>query len=287
MHKARPDWIAAQLSGGAWRVWAMQQRRVLEEARGDLGAGDPQAVLADLVGGWLSETPLPVIACGLPDAPRVAVPAKPAERAPVLLAEGGGFQLFALPALIQTQPADLMPAEAAQIAGFLSLNRNWDGVICLPGAETRWAHVSADEIVSFQTCLTGTLCDLVARHSVLRPSIGTGWDADAFADALAETLSRPERLASGLYAVHARSVLQGDSRDTARARLFGLMLGAELAAARPYWLGQNVAVIGEADMAEPYVSALALQGVPATQAVGREMVLAGLGAARAQIGHAA
>ena len=48
-----------------------------------------------------------------------------------------------------------MRGEETQIAGFLALNPGWDGVICLPGTHSKWAHVSAGEVVSFQTFLTG------------------------------------------------------------------------------------------------------------------------------------
>ena len=42
----------------------------------------------------------------------------------------------------------------------------------------------------------------------------------------------------------------------ARARLSGTLIGAELAAARPYWLGQKVAVIGAQAVSATYLRAL-------------------------------
>lgn len=39
-------------------------------------------------------------------------------------------------------------------------------------------------------------------------------------------------------------------------------VGPELAAARPYWLGRQVAVIGEAPLLGAYAQALMLQGAP-------------------------
>jgi 2-dehydro-3-deoxygalactonokinase len=75
--------------------------------------------------------------------------------------------------------------------------------------------------------------------------------------------------------------LNGLAPATARARLSGLLIGAELAAARPYWLGQHIAVIGAAALARAYVDALGQQGSPAILAGGNSMTLAGLAAARA------
>ena len=74
-------------------------------------------------------------------------------------------------------------------------------------------------------------------------------------------------------------LLAGLSNDTARARLSGLLIGAELAATKPYWLGQQVAVIGEGGLARLYVNALATQSVAATQVNADRVTLAGLGAA--------
>ena len=55
----------------------------------------------------------------------------------------------------------------------------------------------------------------------------------------------------------------------------------ELAAARPYWLGQNVAVLGADGIADAYQTALEAQSVPVLRADADRMTLEGLKAARA------
>jgi phosphonate metabolism protein PhnN/1,5-bisphosphokinase (PRPP-forming) len=97
------------------------------------------------------------------------------------------------PGLRQGKPADVMRGEETQIAGFLALNPNWDGVICLPGTHSKWVHISAGEVVSFQTFLTGEMFALLSQASVLRHGMqGDGWDDAAF-DAMA---------AQGAFALH-------------------------------------------------------------------------------------
>jgi 2-dehydro-3-deoxygalactonokinase len=178
------------------------------------------------------------------------------------------------------QPADVMRGEETQIAGFLALNPGWDGVLCLPGTHSKWVHISANEIVSFQTFMTGELFAILTGHSVLQHSVGDdGWDDDQFSQAVQDTLARPERIAAGLFTLRAETLLLDLSPQAARARLSGQLIGAELAAARPYWLGQNVAVIGAGHIAQHYVNALALQAVPATLSKGEKVTLAGLTAA--------
>jgi hypothetical protein len=73
-----------------------------------------------------------------------------------------------------------MRGEETQIAGFLAQNPGFDGVLCLPGTHTKWVHISAGEVVSFRSFMTGELFATVGPHSVLRHSVGEGWDDAAF-----------------------------------------------------------------------------------------------------------
>ena len=71
--------------------------------------------------------------------------------------------------------------------------------------------------------------------------------------------------------------------DQARARLSGLLIGAELAAARPYWLGQHVALIGDDKLCKAYADALGAQGLPVERTDAERMTLEGLKAAYAAL----
>ena len=71
------------------------------------------------------------------------------------------------------------------------------------------------------------------------------------------------------------------SAPVARARLSGLLIGAELSAARPYWLGNRVMVVGDGPLGALYGRALAAQGLSAERRGGDDCRLAGLVRARA------
>ncbi|MEO0401003.1 MAG: 2-dehydro-3-deoxygalactonokinase, partial [Pseudomonadota bacterium] len=116
-----------------------------------------------------------------------------------------------------------------------------------------------------------------------RHSMGQGWDDAAFAVGVDQALSRPEGLAASLFSLRAEGLLDGLDGDAARARLSGLLIGAELASMRPYWLGQQVAMIGADALSRAYVAALEPQGVPCHLAGAQDMTLAGLSAAYSQI----
>ncbi|MGR3394977.1 2-dehydro-3-deoxygalactonokinase [Pseudooceanicola nanhaiensis] len=167
--------------------------------------------------------------------------------------------------------------EETQIAGFLAAHPGFDGVICLPGTHTKWVHISAGEIVSFRTFLTGELFALLSTQSVLRHSVGPeDWDAAAFAEGATDAMTAPQELGSRLFSLRAGSLLDGTPPAACRARLSGLLIVLELAGARSYWLGREIAIVGAAALAGHYRAALAGVGADARLHPGEELALAGL-----------
>lgn len=156
--------------------------------------------------------------------------------APVLPRAGKG-----LPGFIQDRPADVIGGwTRLWIAGFLARHPDWDGVIrATDGGVSHWIRISADEAVSSQSFLTPRLIALL------------GGAAEPDPGAIENSLSRPERLAAHLRVAE----VTGEAGDVS-----GHLIGAELAAARPYWLGQRVAVLET--LPSPFTEALAVQGVP-------------------------
>ena len=126
--------------------------------------------------------------------------------------------------------------------------------------------------------MTGELFDLLSRASMLRHSIGEGGgiDQEAFTGAIADTISRPEAVATQLFKIR---VLHTAQTSVSRARLSGILLGLELAAARPYWLGQPVALMGPPAVTALYDKALSAQGVAPTHHDIDAATLQGLGLA--------
>lgn len=290
------DWIAADWGTSHLRVWGMRGADVVAEAQSDAGMGslaphEFEPALLALVGDWLGDAGTEVIACGMvgarqgwAEAPYRAVPCAPVDRGGLMpvAARDARLRVALVPGLMQARPADVMRGEETQIAGFLARRPQFDGVLCLPGTHSKWVRISAGEVVSFQTFMTGEMFDLLSRQSVLRHGL-EGWNDEAFDEGVSDTLSRPEALAARLFGIRAGGLVAGLSSSSARARLSGLLIGAELAAARPYWLGQAVVVIGSDTLATAYVRALAAQGVVAQAEPGSALVLAGLRGLRAGV----
>lgn len=290
----RADWIAVDWGTSNLRAWAMGPGGAIAqgespEGMGTLSRDGFEPALLRLIAPWLSgDRVTPVIACGMVgarqgwvEAAYRAVPCAPVSAAAMKVAPttDSRIRVHIAPGLSQDRPADVMRGEETQIAGALALNPGFDGVLCLPGTHAKWAQVSAGEVVSFQTFLTGEMFALLSTQSVLRHGMAAeGFDGAAFDDGVADTLSRPNDLAARLFRLRAEGLLHGLSPLAARSRLSGLLIGAELAASKPYWLGQPVALVGADGLSSAYARALASQGVTARTLPATDCTLAGLSA---------
>jgi 2-dehydro-3-deoxygalactonokinase len=291
----KADWIAVDWGTSSLRAWAMSaDGKVLGEARSDKGMGklkpdEFEAALLELAEQWLGTTTT-IIACGMVGAKQGWVEAayrsvpgtplgQPMTRA---AAYDNRLNVQIIPGLKQIKPADVMRGEETQIAGFLHVEPKFDGVLCLPGTHTKWVHISAGEVVSFQTVMTGEMFALLAGQSVLRHSVAVdGLDENALSQAVSDTLARPETVGARMFSIRAEGLLTGLSPVVARSRLSGMLIGAELAATRPFWLGREVVLIGDGKLSRIYKLALGLQGVEARIADGTDVTLNGLRAAYA------
>ncbi|PIE09441.1 MAG: 2-keto-3-deoxy-galactonokinase [Rhodobacterales bacterium] len=278
-------WIGVAWGHTTLRAWAFRADGSVREARS--GKADAKGAFGPALDLLLKGLPsaAPVICCGWKDAdtPRAATPCPPPGGRDARRFEWSR-PVYLLPGIAQAAPPELMGTGVVRIRGYLAQEPEFDGILCLPGARTIWAHISAGEIVSFRSFLTGELLALLAEHSSLGALMANGdWDSAAFDTALDDATARPEALAAQLSGLDARALLDGQSPAQTRSRLFGLLIGAELAAARPYWLGQNVAILGDdGALSTAYSAALSRQGVPTTPADAEQALLSGLRATYAE-----
>jgi 2-dehydro-3-deoxygalactonokinase len=272
------DWIAVDWGTSRMRAWAMGTEGVVasgasEEGMNTLAPDEFEAALLRVIDPWLGDGLTTVLACGMvgsrqgwQEAAYVPAPAALDTLRPerVRSVRDPRLSVHIVPGLRQENPADIMRGEETQIAGFLVQEPDFDGVLCLPGTHTKWVRISAREVVGFQTFMTGEMFDLLAEHSILRHSVKAGaLDGDAFDAAVRGGLSEPERLMRSLFSIRAEGTLAPVPAHVARARLSGTLIGAELAAARGYWLGHDIAVAGAPALCDLYARALKGQGVPA------------------------
>ena len=289
------DWIAVDWGTSNLRVWHMRDAQPLAEASSDKGMGglSPEQfepALLDLIDAWLpdGERTL-VLACGMvgarqgwAEAAYAEVPAPPVSAANCtrVPAIDPRLDMRIIPGLCQMDPPDVMRGEETQISGFLAGRPGHEGTLCLPGTHTKWVRVADGHVQSFRTMMTGELFGLLSTHSVLRHSVAEGVDNEAFAGAARRAQADPSALAGALFGIRAASLLSDLDGAQGGSRLSGLLIGAEIAAARP---SGPITIIGTGTLAGLYHDALALAGHEVEIADARGVTLAGLCAAYREI----
>lgn len=289
-------WIAVDWGTTNLRIWVMGgNRRTADHRSSGKGMGvlrrDAfEPAIIDLISEFLIDgTVMPVGVCGMAgsregwaDAGYLSTPCAPPDAGQAVVAPTGDPRISVriLPGIKQIDPPDVMRGEETQIAGFLSKNAGFKGVICLPGTHTKWVSVAAGKILNFQTFMTGEVFSLLSKSSVLRHIVSSdGWDDQAFATALTRSMNSPGMPVGQLFSLRAEALIAHLPPREARARLSGNLIGAELSAARPYWAAQSVVIIGNETVARPYRDALGLQNANLVAADADAMTLAGLEAA--------
>ncbi|RYH94878.1 MAG: 2-dehydro-3-deoxygalactonokinase, partial [Acetobacteraceae bacterium] len=175
-----PAWIAVDWGTSNLRAWAVSAdgdvlaETSSEEGMGKLTRDGFEPALLRLIGPWLERRP-PIVACGMVgsrqgwcEAAYRTVPCTPLDRTALVTApvQDPRLNVAIAPGLKQLAPADVMRGEETQIAGALRLMPGYDGVMCLPGTHSKWVHISAGEVVSFQTFMTGEMFALLSEQSV-------------------------------------------------------------------------------------------------------------------------
>ena len=292
---SKAEWFAVDWGTSNLRVWVFDaENQLLDHVSSTQGMGalSPETfepTLIELIDPYLGQRVSPVICCGMvgarqgwAEAAYMQVPcsAPDAKKALRVKSKDPRVDVRILPGLCQNTPADVMRGEETQIAGYLAKDPNFFGTLCLPGTHSKWTQISAEEIVSFRTFMTGELFALLSTQSVLRHALDTSeWSEDDYLEALNDAMSVPQQLSARLFALRADGLLHGLSPTAVRSRLSGYLIGLELAGAKPYWLGLDVVVIGDPKLTPLYTRALKAQGVSCLSQNGDEMTQAGLKAA--------
>ena len=282
--KAYCDWVAVDWGTSNLRYWVMSSDEVLHSSRMPLGMvnldqGSYEKILVNELDTFLNPlSSTPILICGMAGAreggrevPYKSIPCKPPELDEAFRVEcqDSRISVKILPGLRQNSPSDIMRGEETQIKGILKKYNSFDGVVCLPGTHTKWVRISAGEVVSFQTFLTGELFSLLSERSVLKHSLSKeGLDEKIFINSIQDIISDNKIFAARLFNLRAESILENLSDLDARSRLSGYLIGLELSVSRAYWLGETVFILGEDSVSFAYEIGLRSQGV----AVSRELL---------------
>jgi 2-dehydro-3-deoxygalactonokinase len=275
--KIYADWVAVDWGTSNLRYWVLSSNKIVHYGQKPLGMLNLdqhtyEETLINEVDQFLNpRKKTTILVCGMAgsrqgwiEAPYLSVPCKPPELKDAVDVEcqDSRISVKILPGLRQNKPADIMRGEETQIKGILDKNKKLDGIICLPGTHTKWVRISAGEIISFQTFMTGELFSLLSERSVLKHSVSkSGWNELFFKSSVDEIISDNKLLATKLFSLRGEFILNQLDEVEARNRLSGYLIGLELSGSRPYWLGEKVYITGEYNISLAYEVALKAQGV--------------------------
>jgi 2-dehydro-3-deoxygalactonokinase len=187
-------------------------------------------------------------------------------------------KLYIVPGLLCRDAAgvpDVMRGEETQIFGAVPDHLDRREVVVLPGTHSKWAIVGAAGIERFATFMTGEMYAILREHSILGRLVGDGAgannsDADALARGVRMSLRDDAALSHDLFSARTLALTGALASGGVADYLSGLLLGAEIAAARG-WLEQHmlgaasVTLVGDTLLCERYRRALRVADIGAVQ----------------------
>ncbi|MEO0564260.1 MAG: 2-dehydro-3-deoxygalactonokinase, partial [Chloroflexota bacterium] len=150
------------------------------------------------------------------------------------------------------------------------------GTVCLPGTHSKWCKVENGRLVAFHTLIIGEMFELLCKHSLLRHSVGKGWDERVFKESATRVVLHGDDPLANLFTIRAEGLLTEMPGGVAMARLSGILIGAELRAMGCAHSRAEVVLIGSNEQCARYVAALDVIGTPTRVFSGDVMVVKGL-----------
>jgi 2-dehydro-3-deoxygalactonokinase len=266
-HLIGVDWGTSHLRvfriGGAGAVLEV---RASPAGMGSLAREGFEPALWEALAGWED---VPVVCCGMVgarqgwvEAPYARAPAAPADLAARMIRAPTDRPVWVVPGVAQYAASgdldDVMRGEEVQIAGVMDGNAT--GLVICPGTHSKWVDVQGGRITRFRTFMTGELHHLLSQQSILRHSVGESATASAaFLAVVARSLDG-ESLSSALFSIRVATLGQRMTQADASAALSGLLVGAEIAAARREFAVGPSELVGSPDLCRLYAAALDLAG---------------------------
>jgi len=182
-----------------------------------------------------------------------------------------GTRLFIVPGLICQdidEVPDVIRGEETQVFGALSERIIARQVIVLPGTHSKWVIAGPEGVETFATFMTGELYAVLREHSILGRLALAGVDGAALDRGVRHSLRHDAALTHDLFSARTLALTEALAPTGVDDYLSGLLLGAELAAARA-WLGRQglarttVMLLGDAALSVRYRRALALAEIDA------------------------
>jgi 2-dehydro-3-deoxygalactonokinase len=182
-----------------------------------------------------------------------------------------GTRLFIVPGLMcqdSDEVPDVIRGEETQVFGALPERIGARQVVVLPGTHSKWVIAGPEGVDTFATFMTGELYAVLREHSILGRLAAAGVDDAALDRGVRHSLRHDAALTHDLFSARTLALTEALAPTGVDDYLSGLLLGAEIAAARA-WLArrrlerETVMLLGDAALSARYRRALALAEIDA------------------------
>lgn len=293
-HDSAPAFVAVDWGTSSFRAWLMAADGTpLAETRSGEGmqhcaATGFEPVLRAHLAQLAAADSLPVLICGMAGARQGWIEA-PYLRTPThvhALHEGairvptaGDVRILPGVAQADAQHPDVMRGEETQLLG--GTEPDFSGLVCIPGTHSKWVRIAAGRVIEFTTYMTGELFSVLSRHSILAHAVEDGGphagDSAPFLAGLAAARAEPAELTAALFRVRAGQLLGFAQRAEGAARLSGVLIGTEIAAAlQRHGTRSAVRLIAAGSLGALYAAALTDAGFRVTRVDAEEASRTGL-----------
>lgn len=245
-----PAIIAVDWGTSSFRLWLMSRDgTVLAEHRSHEGMSEVaergfEKVLESHLSTLSAPHHLPVVICGMAGSRQGWVEAgyidTPADVTTIgetaTIVPDAARQIIIIPGLAvrsESEP-DVMRGEETQLLG-AHLEMPGGERYCMPGTHSKWVSMDGAMVTGFETFMTGELFSALSARTILVHSTGGEGHVDAndpaFLTGVRDGWTQPAKTTHHLFSIRAGQLLYDHGMDENRARLSGLLIGAEFAGA--------------------------------------------------------
>ncbi|WP_291007287.1 2-dehydro-3-deoxygalactonokinase [Hoeflea sp.] len=274
-----PAIIAVDWGTSSFRLWLMSNDgTVLAEHRSHEGITEVaergfETVLEKHLSALQVPGTLPVVICGMAGSRQGWVEAgyidTPADVTTIsvnaTVVPGVARRVIIIPGLAVrslTEP-DVMRGEETQLLG-AHLELPGGERYCMPGTHSKWVSMNGAMVTGFETFMTGELFATISAGTMLVHSTGGEGQVDAqdpaFLTGVRDGWTRPEKTTHHLFSIRAGHLLHDRGIEENRARLSGLLIGAEFAGAGIRG-GEQIGLVASGALQRLYHAALSECGV--------------------------
>lgn len=274
-----PALVAVDWGTSSFRLWLMSaDGTVLAEHRSHEGMSEVagrgfETVLESHLAALSAPGHLPVVICGMAGSRQGWVEAgyidTPADVTTIgemaTVVRDTARRIIIVPGLAVRSEAepDVMRGEETQLLG-----AHFDMPVgeryCMPGTHSKWVSMNGPIVTGFETFMTGELFSVISDKTILKHSTGTGDNVGAndpaFLTGVRDGWTQPAKITHHLFSIRAGQLLYGHPAEENRARLSGLLIGAEFAGAGIRG-DEQIGLVASGTLQRLYHAALAECGV--------------------------